>query len=157
MAKIASGNWNDLPWRDSPRKIVNGVSKLKQCVFGFECQNLLCTICEIQNGSPKGPHTHPHEQIALVLQGECDYYVDGVPYHLTAGSWVNVPPHVVHYVDVHDSPVPVLQMDIFSPGRPSTSDVYKEFLAQNGIDWDSRVKEMEDLTAPNVEGLETRA
>ena len=157
MAKIASGNWNDLPWRDSPKKMVDGVSKLKTMAFGMEAKNLLCTICEIQNGSPIGPHTHPHEQIAICLQGECDYYVDGVPYRLTAGSWVNIPPHVVHYAHVYRSPVPCLQMDVFSPGRPSTSDTYKAFLKEQGIDWDERVKELHDLDAPQEEGLEVRA
>lgn len=157
MAKIMSGNWNELPWRDSPKKMVDGVSKLKTMAFGMEAENLLCTICEIQNGSPIGPHTHPHEQIAICLQGECDYYVDGVPYRLTAGSWVNIPPHVVHYAHVYRSPVPCLQMDVFSPARPSTSDTYKAFLKENGIDWDSMVKEMPDLDAPQEDGLEVRA
>lgn len=157
MAKIMSGNWNELPWRISPKKIVDGVPKVKTMAFGFESKNILCTLCEIQNGSPIGPHTHPHEQVAIVLEGECDYYVDGVPYRLTPGSWVNIPPHVVHYAHVYRSPVPCLQMDVFSPGRPSTSDLYQEFLKEQGIDWDAKVKVVPDLDAPVESGLETRS
>jgi len=157
MAKIMSGNWNELPWRISPRKIVDGVPHVKIMAFGMECENLLCTICEIQNGSPIGPHTHPHEQIAVCLAGCCDYYVDDIPYHLTAGGWVNVPPYVNHYVSVTDSPVPCIQMDIFSPSRQSTIDEYKDFLKTQDIDWDSKVLEVEDLSAPKEEGFENRS
>ena len=157
MAKLASGNWNELPWRVSPRKIVDGVPYVRTKAFGMECEGLLCNMCEIQNGSPIGPHTHPHEQIALCLQGCCDYYVDGVPYHLTAGSWVNVPPYVTHYVEVTNSPEPCIQMDIFTPSRDSTIKEYKDFLASEGFDWDSRIREMPDLTAPVETNLENRS
>ncbi len=37
---------------------------------------------------------HPHAQLAIVLQGQCDYYVDGKPYRMKEGSWVFVPADV---------------------------------------------------------------
>ena len=124
MGKIVSGNWNDAK-RETIRP---GVERV---VFAMEAESMCSTIGWIQNDNEKRPHTHPNEQVAMVLEGECDYYVDGVPYHLTAGGWVTVPPEVEHYIHVHDSKVPCLQMDFFTPDRPEYTEAYTKFLKEN--------------------------
>lgn len=86
------------------------------------------TIGIVESGHEQRPHSHPEEQVALVVQGECDYYVDGVPYHLTPGGFVVVPPNVMHYVYVHDTDIPCFQMDIFGTPRPEFKEKYMEFL-----------------------------
>lgn len=117
-----SGNWNDNPFRPA-RPGVNTAT------FGMGAEKLMCTINEIHMGHEMWPHTHPNEQIAIVLQGVCDYYVDGMPHRMTRGSWVVVPPEAEHYINVVDGSEPVLNMDIFSPPRQSSIDSYEEFLA----------------------------
>jgi mannose-6-phosphate isomerase-like protein (cupin superfamily) len=156
MAKIMSGNWNSMPWMPVKSKILpDGTMTAKQVCFAMEAEGVVCVIGAIENGMPTGPHTHPHEQIAMVIQGECDYYVDGIPYRLTPGSWVNVPPNAVHYAHVYRSQGTCLQMDVFCPSRQSSIDAYKEFLKEQGFDWDSGVKEVANFEQP--EGIEVRA
>ena len=121
--KIDTGNWYDFPWREIRRGI-------KQVTFGTEAERITCTIGTIENNAELRPHSHPNEQIALCLDGKCDYYVDGIPYKMTKGSWIVVPPNVEHYAHVYETDVPCLQMDIFSPARPEYVKIYKEFLAE---------------------------
>lgn len=84
-----------------------------------------------------------------MVKGECDYWVDGVPYRLAPGCWVNVPPHYVHYAHVYRSQGPCYQMDIMSPKRSSSCDEYKAWLkAEFDIDWDAGGREVPDLTEP---------
>ena len=78
MAKIMSGNWNDLPWMPNHSKDVNGKVMCKTKCFAMECANLLYNMGEMENGMPIGQHCHKHEQIATCIQGEVDYVVDGI-------------------------------------------------------------------------------
>ena len=124
MSSIASGNWNESKWET----VREGITRV---VFGMEADSVSCTIACVENGNEKKPHTHPNEQVAIVLEGECDYYVDGVPYRLKPGGWVTVPPNVEHYIHVYDSPCPCMQLDVFTPHRPEYTEGYKKFLAEN--------------------------
>jgi mannose-6-phosphate isomerase-like protein (cupin superfamily) len=121
MSKISYGNWNESKWQ--PLR-----AGIERVVFGMDADSMCCTIGRVENGNEVKPHTHPNEQIALVLEGECDYYVEGKAYRLTPGSWVTVPSNVEHYIHVYDSPVPCLQMDIFTPDRPEYTESYRQFL-----------------------------
>ena len=149
MAKIMYGNYNDLPWMPNHRKDVDGKVMCYMKCFAMEAANMHMCIGKMYNGMPIGPHTHPNEQIATVVKGECDYWVDGVPYRLAPGCWVNVPPHYVHYAHVYRSQGPCYQMDIMSPKRSSSCDEYKAWLkAEFDIDWDAGGREVPDLTEP---------
>lgn len=86
-------------------------------------------LAECQNGNAVRPHTHPHAQLAIVLRGQCDYYVDGKPYRMKEGSWIFVPADVEHYIHVYDSDVPVMNLDVFFPERMEYVDAYDEFVA----------------------------
>jgi len=125
MSKISYGNWNETKWQ--PLR-----AGIERVVFGMDADSMCCTVGRVENGNEVKPHTHPNEQIALVLEGECDYYVEGVAYRLTPGSWVTVPPNVEHYIHVYDSSVPCLQMDIFTPDRPEYTESYTQFLKEQG-------------------------
>lgn len=85
-------------------------------------------IGEFCNGHQKKPHSHGYEQIALILQGVCDFVIDDVPYRMTPGSYIVIPPQSVHYIHVYDSPVPVMNMDIFIPNRDEYIEEYNAFL-----------------------------
>ncbi|MDF2503399.1 MAG: cupin [Clostridiaceae bacterium] len=124
MTTVASGNWNELPWEE----VREGITRV---VFAMEADSVCCSINKVENGNEVKPHKHPNEQVALVLEGQCDYYVDGVPYRLTSGSWVTVPSNVEHYIHVYDSPVPCMNMDIFTPDRPEYTESYTKFLKEN--------------------------
>lgn len=121
MSMIMSGNWNKMPWR----VIRPG---LKQVTLAMGADDATVTINQIVSGHEKRPHSHPEEQIAMVIEGECDYYVDGTPYHLTPGGFVVVPGGVEHYAHVHDTDITCFQLDIFGTPRPEFKEQYTAFM-----------------------------
>ena len=50
------------------------------------------TLGKVTPGHIPGPHAHEYEQLVFILQGECDFYVDGKPYRLGPGCVMAVPP-----------------------------------------------------------------
>jgi quercetin dioxygenase-like cupin family protein len=59
-------------------------------------------------------HSHPHDQITNVLDGEFELTVEGVPEILTAGDYRVIPPDVVHS---GRSITECKIIDVFSPVR----------------------------------------
>ena len=123
MSVIMSGNWNQMPFRP----IREGIRQVTLAMGDDTCT---VTLGIVDAGHEVRPHSHPEDQIALVIEGECDYYVDGVPYHLTPGGFVTVQGGVEHYIHVHDTSIPCFQMDIFGTPRPEFKEKYTAFLAE---------------------------
>lgn len=118
------GNWNESKWEF----VRPGIERV---VLAMTAEGSSVTIGKIEEGHETKPHTHPNEQVAIVLQGTCDYYVDGKPVRMKPGSWVVVPPNVEHYIHVFNTLEPVLNLDIFTPNRPEYTEGYKKFLANS--------------------------
>lgn len=77
------GNYSDLPWMPNHGKDVDGkVAYYMKCPTVKATDTHMC-IGKMHNDMLIGPHTHPDEQVATAVKGECDYWVDGVPYRLT--------------------------------------------------------------------------
>jgi quercetin dioxygenase-like cupin family protein len=65
-------------------------------------------------GSTAPVHTHPHEQVANLIEGELEFTVDGKMTVLTPGMAVVLPPMVPHAATARtDSYV----IDVFHPTR----------------------------------------
>lgn len=124
--KPAFGNVNDLKWMERFTK--DGVYRGRKKLWTGDGATL--QIMEFCNGHPIHPHSHEYEQIAMVLQGEADFYCDDVKYRMTAGSYLVIPPHAVHYIHVHDSSVPVMNFDVFIPKREEYAKEYEDFMAK---------------------------
>jgi quercetin dioxygenase-like cupin family protein len=60
-------------------------------------------------------HTHPHEQITLVVQGKVRFFIEGVEQIVSAGDVLHFPPHNRHGATMLDEEV--ILIDIFSPIR----------------------------------------
>ena len=59
-------------------------------------------------------HSHPHDQITNIIEGEFELTVDGVPEILSAGHYRVIPPDVVH----SGRSITVCRIiDVFSPVR----------------------------------------
>lgn len=68
----------------------------------------------IKAGQPLPEHSHPHEQIVSVLEGELELTVDGIPYRLTRGKVFVLPGGTPHYaLSITDC----LVLDSFHPVR----------------------------------------
>jgi quercetin dioxygenase-like cupin family protein len=65
------------------------------------------------------PHSHPWEQIFVLLKGRVKLHVEDQVFDMEAGSLVRIPPNAVHY---SEPPRPedgvALNLDIFTPLRP---------------------------------------
>ena len=59
-------------------------------------------------------HSHPHEQICNVVEGEFELTIDGVPELMTAGHYRVIPPNAVH--SGHSFTACKI-IDVFSPAR----------------------------------------
>jgi quercetin dioxygenase-like cupin family protein len=75
--------------------------KGKEIITGYtgkfiHSENMTLAYWDIAAGSPLPEHTHPHEQVVNVLQGNLELTVDGTPYLLGPGSVVVIPPNMPH-------------------------------------------------------------
>ena len=76
--------------------------------------NMTLGIVEIQAGSNLPVHSHPHEQITYILEGQLDMTIGGEPCSLKAGMYYVIPSNIPHgAVAVTDCKV----MDVFNPVR----------------------------------------
>lgn len=124
--KPVFGNVNELKWLERYTK--DGVYRGRKKLWTGDGATL--QIMEFCNGHPIHPHSHEYEQIAMILQGEADFYCDGVKYRMTAGSYLVIPPNAEHYIHVHDSSVPVMNFDVFIPRRDEYAKEYEDFMAK---------------------------
>lgn len=60
-------------------------------------------------------HTHPHEQMTLIVKGRVRFFIDGVEHIVSAGDVLHFPPHNRHGATMMDEEVVLI--DIFSPIR----------------------------------------
>ncbi len=100
-------NWDELP-RESVRE---GVERV-----GFRSENVLMVWNWLRPGMKINPHSHPFEQLALVIKGRVRYYVDDESFDMEPGSMLRVPPGAKHHAEPLGSEV-ALNLDVFSPIR----------------------------------------
>lgn len=60
-------------------------------------------------------HSHPHEQMTLIVQGKVKFTISGEEHILSAGDVLHFPPHNRHGATMLDEEV--ILIDIFSPIR----------------------------------------
>ncbi len=80
--------------------------------------NLMMVVCDFTNGpapEPDKPHSHPHEQITYVAEGELFFFTGDEKHHLTRGDIFTVPSGVSHCIQTISNPVRLI--DSFSPVR----------------------------------------
>ncbi|MBN1180798.1 MAG: cupin domain-containing protein [Bacteroidales bacterium] len=80
--------------------------------------DLMTAIIDFSNGpmiQPDPPHSHPHEQISYVAEGELYVFIGEEKYHLKEGDVFAVPSGVPHTVQTLTGNVRLI--DSFSPIR----------------------------------------
>jgi quercetin dioxygenase-like cupin family protein len=79
---------------------------------------LMTAVIDFSDGptdAPDPPHTHPHEQISYVAEGEILFFLADQKYHLRAGDLYTVPGNVPHSVQLLTEKVRLV--DTFTPIR----------------------------------------
>ena len=90
-------------------------------------ENLMVVVFDFTNGPMKSadpPHSHPHEQITYVADGELFFFKGEKKHHLEKGDMIAIPsgiPHCIQTISIH-----VRLIDSFNPVR-------KDFLKQKFI------------------------
>jgi len=80
--------------------------------------NLMIVVCDFTNGpakEPDKPHSHPHEQISYVAEGDLWLFLGEEKHQITKGDVFTVPPDVPHCIQNISSFVRLI--DTFSPIR----------------------------------------
>lgn len=77
----------------------------------------LCSLAvvELDPGSVVREHSHPNEQLGLVITGTVSFRVGDEVRELGPGNTWRIPPNVPH--EVHTGPDGAVVLDVFSPPR----------------------------------------
>lgn len=99
-------DWNKVP----VEKTAEGIER--QMVVG---QNVMICRFRFAPFVVTDEHTHPHEQMTLVVQGKVKFIINGKERIVKAGDVLHFPPHNRHGATMLDEEVVLI--DIFSPIR----------------------------------------
>jgi len=77
--------------------------------------NLMLSIVRFEPESVVTDHSHPHEQMGILLEGKLEFTVGGVTRLLGPGDMWRIPGGVVHRVRALDQPARAI--DVFHPIR----------------------------------------
>ena len=96
--------------------------------WSLHTDRLMAVVLDIANGPwprPDPPHTHPHEQLAYVAEGEVLFLCEGLePVKLVAGDLYAIPPGVPHAIQLLSQTARLV--DCFTPLR---EDILKDMRA----------------------------
>lgn len=99
-------DWSKIP----VEKVAKGVER--QTVVG---KNIMMCRFRFAPFSVTPEHTHPHEQMTLVIKGNVKFKVDGYSHFLSPGDILHFPPNSRHGATMVNEEVVLI--DIFSPIR----------------------------------------
>jgi quercetin dioxygenase-like cupin family protein len=80
------------------------------------CGNeMMLSLVEMEPHAVVEEHSHPHEQMGLMLEGEADFTIGGQQVRIKPGQMWRIPGGVRHKVVA--GPRPVRALDVFHPPR----------------------------------------
>jgi quercetin dioxygenase-like cupin family protein len=79
------------------------------------CEKMLMSLVDLRPHSIVEEHSHPHEQVGILLEGRATFFIGDEQKTLGPGDFYRIPGHVKHKVIVLDQPAKAL--DIFTPVR----------------------------------------
>jgi quercetin dioxygenase-like cupin family protein len=104
---IHQADWASMEWQPVrtgvERKVFSGVGST-------------IALNRLWPGHAPLPHSHIHEQIVYIIEGEVDFHIGSDLIRLGPGGLAVVPPNVTHYAQVVGDK-PVLNLDVFTPAR----------------------------------------
>ena len=92
------------------REIFPGVT-IQTCA----AEKMMMSLVDLVPHSVVAEHSHPHEQVGMVIEGRATFYIGDEQKTLGKGDMYRIPGNVKHRVVALDEPVKAL--DIFYPIR----------------------------------------
>jgi len=77
--------------------------------------NVMLSVVRLEPGSVVTDHSHPHEQMGILLEGRLEFTVGGITRLLGPGDMWRIPGGVVHGVRALDQTA--VALDVFQPIR----------------------------------------
>tara|TARA_Y100000588_G_scaffold221056_2_gene234889 strand:- start:581 stop:997 length:417 start_codon:yes stop_codon:yes gene_type:complete len=125
MVEVTSfSNWDTL----EKEFVREGVERV-----GFRGEDTLLVMNWLQPGMEPGPHSHPFEQIAVIVQGTVRFHVGDEVFEATPGSMIRIPPDVEHWGEVVGDE-PAMNLDVFNPIR----DDYRHLIEHQHADFQEK-------------------
>jgi quercetin dioxygenase-like cupin family protein len=84
-------------------------------IFTTYGEQVMLSLVEFQPGAVVEEHSHPHEQLGLMLEGEMEFIIGGQSHRVRPGQMWRIPGGVPHKAIAGDQPVRAL--DVFCPIR----------------------------------------
>lgn len=78
-------------------------------------EGAMLNVIEFEAGATVAPHSHPHEQLGIVLRGMQALVVDGVPHELGPMEGYVIPGGIEH--SAYCGPEGATVIDVFDPVR----------------------------------------
>jgi len=78
-------------------------------------EKMMISVVDLAPHSVVEEHSHPHEQVGMLLEGTAIFFIGDEERTLQPGDLYRIPGHVRHKVIVLDQPVKAI--DIFDPVR----------------------------------------
>ncbi len=85
------------------------------CIQTCATERMMLSVVDLEPGAVVAEHSHPHEQVGMLLAGRAIFYIGDEQKTLQAGDLYRIPGHTKHRVVALDQPVRAL--DIFHPVR----------------------------------------
>jgi unsaturated pyranuronate lyase len=84
-------------------------------IFTTAGQQAMLSLVEMEPRAVVEPHSHPHEQMGMLLEGELTFTIGDETKTLRPGEMWRIPGGVIHTAVAGDKPVKAL--DVFHPIR----------------------------------------
>ncbi|MGC8641449.1 MAG: cupin domain-containing protein [Isosphaeraceae bacterium] len=78
-------------------------------------QAIMLSVVRFEPGSAVADHSHPHEQMGMMISGRLEFNVGGITRVLGPGDIWRIPGNVVHSVKAFQEPA--VALDVFHPIR----------------------------------------
>jgi quercetin dioxygenase-like cupin family protein len=120
MTSQAGGQEEGLP-QSTPAYFIPAGSGSRHVIFpGVEIRtiagtSLMLSVVRLEPESVVTEHSHPHEQMGILLEGQLEFTVGGVTQMLGPGDMWRIPGGVVHRVRAVEGAA--LALDVFHPIR----------------------------------------
>jgi len=78
-------------------------------------KNMTLSFATVDANTYAAVHSHPHEQMMIIVKGEMDAIIDGKYYRVKAGDVIAIPGDVEHGAQTLGETVEILE--VFAPAR----------------------------------------
>lgn len=78
-------------------------------------ERMMLSVVDFEPGAVVEEHSHPHEQMGLLLEGELEFTIDGQSHRVVPGMMWRIPGHVRHKAVA--GPAGCKALDVFHPVR----------------------------------------